>query len=1599
MSSNIFADNIQLLVDTLNNMIDNGTLSTQNIVQAMNNALTQENEQENNQDEQDYDQDDEPENDQENNQENNQNEQDMSEEEEPDFNTYMANNHALNINQTIVTNSANTQFNNKITYCQNNLKKSFEFNTNNMVFNNIVPKLTYTFNLYGQKQKNRPIHKTWFSESEITQTLNSTHNDLSSYIVQMITDNSINMYIILDAKFDDQRDKTKIQNIGTLVQDWINYMEYIDGAYHLNMNNINDLNTLIVWCFIMCADIKFIPTILQSHICTQNMFSIDFLQRKAGLISLMMMSVWNKEIRDIIVSNIGNMLYTTLLNEEIQFNNTHKITLLEMSLYVNTFYDMLRDNVIDVDGIMFNNNDTIYHLLLKSISPYYNQLRSSNSIFKKLSHYDLNYDELPQDLKNKFSENIFQSNNNNVMPISNYCLTNQFTENVYKYLIDNSKFLNPYFEKPDEKYFENITKITLNPIYQIEPLILMDNIIKTNKLSEISNFDKELDKYYEYYINYAFTLEEYNFNSLNDTLNTFFTKLSNQKQYLKLFTNDFEDIKDEFNLMLQNIKSDEYENFTKILLNVYLYKNINYFVHIPDDMFDNFCGILMLYFTEYEGLVQYLSKISEPILFKSNTFKSILFKGYFISIKFDNASPLYLTNLDRFVNEINHKECDEFATYLIGYAKRDNFKIDPSKINDSYIAKTYEKFFENIVKHLDKNTFMTVYQKFDSLRYKLISHPLISNEIKFGEIDDATVGMMNVIEFAHITEPLDLPEMDKYRHEHSLRIIEVLTNIVDKEDFDKCLKIFNIDENYIKTYSVKDIYINKILDKSANSDNIAFFINLFKYVKEDVKDINFNQLSEIDTQETMLILKHFAFEGLLPENILTKVYNKFTFDNLLEETDETNNNEHDLQTQFYEKIIQNYGQNEFILKKSFENILNKNVKYNSIKKIIDTYQLFSAFITELNITNYQSIAYLMKYYINNNDILSRIVSTYHKTFIDTNDINVDDKLTILLNIHTSLERRIPEMFINKLKSNTNIDNNNENIIKFANLCKSIGHNIEPEFIRKFPQLVYHTNNKKLYNEILESSLENYDIFVQIINYPMRSDKIEHKLLEITKKNDKALYIECVTKFGKNLNKSDKELIFENIQSDYNFVRHILENKNILEVFDSIENFIRMKNDIGNYIISYHDNSIINDYLTMYTLNELKKNNNIGIPVIFNFYNDATNIKTLIQHYRLESLKNIVDKSGRNIYDKMIMHGMFEGIPESYLLNEKNIIQFVQKGSTELIQKLFDKFSSDTFNNVILYSDTNGNTVPYYIALYHKNMFKTLVKDKKISEQNLTNNNLNETFLMSLIKNSNTYDINDLIKWITINMNIDISNYYVDNNYGSVFSYSLKYNPTLFNIFNNQFYKDCINVYDIYDIINPESMTFKSSVKLNLIQFACIIDHNVLEILLKTNQKLANSVLKYKVNNYNLLSLALMNNPESVQVVLRLKSCDNAYIKETETMLGGFQKIIDIQPSSWYYLQQSLKVRNYILQLDTDSHWYGYNYKRKMTEANIGQVSHYILDKQELSDKLNMCDICETYKRKVVFTSCRHKVCIVCALRSDKCGNCRIGISEKEKILM
>lgn len=1504
-------NNIEQLINIINNITDNNPAVINQIMDNIDNQ----------QDNEEYD-------------ENNNIEEDDGHSDYEENNDNYENSQEFNIQ----SNNLSSNLENYITKLMQN---DFKFNNNDYNLNVMINTMKNIYTLHHLKILNRQINKKWFQNTEIIQTLQSESNDLSSYIVQLITDQSINLYAVLDGLFNEHNDKQKIINIGALVQEWINNMEYVDGAYHLNISGISDFNTLILWTFIMCADIKFTPAILNSHLCTHNIFSIEFLQRKAGNISLMMMSVWKKDIRDIIVKNIGSMLYTTLLNEEIEINNNLKMTLLEMSIYCNTFYDMLKDNIIDPDVIVTKDNDTIYHLLCKSISPLYRHIRGTQHYNAVFNSYDLNFNELDESIKQKLLESKLKQNSFGILPISYLVMSDNKVNFQYlvDYLNDLKKFIK--FYNYDDIFNENFT---INKTSSLELFLMFDN----NK-----KFNTSVKEVYEkYFINYL---------CFKNCDNHIINKLN-----LHMFSNNYTD---NINNFLHN------NDFTKLCIHLNIIKKKNYYesIQISENLIEKFIDYMNLY-TE---LRIECNNLIEFFLFKFPKYDLTLFKMYYMNKIY---SGNYITNLERFYQETNR---NEFAQFLIEV-------IDISENTD-----TYKKFLPEIMKNLNQNTFKKLFNKYHFV--DLIKSNFIPNEIKFGDINDnidiftyIIDGLDNIINVDEQLEDINLDNIEKYSVENLPRILLYMTNIIEGNDFNRFLKIFKINEDFINQNLLKDIYVNMTMDKTTNSYNIKLFLNKFHYTKND--NLQISKLIDLNTIESNLFLEHFSYHGLIDDNNLINIIERFHTESSIPLYSEFD---------FFNNLIQLYNQNEYIMKLSFNKIFNIDMEYDMICKIIEDNPNITNIIQEFNFKSDKNISYLIKYYFDKNkDITSQLVSTYNNIFIETNYITFNDKINILYEIIEFIEHRIPKIIINK---STKKDINIKNITKFVKICEIINYSIPLEYIDNYPELIHCIDNKKLIDTTLNKCLDNYDIFSKIVNFEKKSDKICKKLLKLTK-DDIELYIECIIKFN-NIKKDDIELIFNHIKINYNFMNYILENDNIKKaLFKSDKNVAMFTNNVGNYLLSYLKSEHIEKYIKEYTLDDLKILNINGIPRIFNFLDNENIINILIEYHGLENLINICDNFGKNIYDKMINLGMFTNIPESYILNEKNIIHLINKAKSDNIVKLFSKLSDDKFNQIIKYRDIDGNTVSTYLAKFHPNIFKELIKNVKINKSMFGYNYSNETFLMNLIKYSKTYDLENIIRFIVNNIKLEQDDYFVNMNYGSVLSYCLKYNPDLFNLFyNTEVANMCMNVYDSHIVICPFSDNSKFNPKLNLYQLSSIIDHTILDKLLKLNKRnvksMLTNIIKTDSFEHNLLSLVIFNNPESIQPILNQSLCDVDYIKSTEDKFGGFEKVIDIQPASWYYLQNSLKIRDYKLKLSVDDHWYGYNYKRKMTEANIGKVTHYILDKQELPENNNVCNICDTYKRKIVFSNCRHKVCIVCAIHSDKCGTCRNPVNDKDKILM
>jgi hypothetical protein len=326
-----------------------------------------------------------------------------------------------------------------------------------------------------------------------------------------------------------------------------------------------------------------------------------------------------------------------------------------------------------------------------------------------------------------------------------------------------------------------------------------------------------------------------------------------------------------------------------------------------------------------------------------------------------------------------------------------------------------------------------------------------------------------------------------------------------------------------------------------------------------------------------------------------------------------------------------------------------------------------------------------------------------------------------------------------------------------------------------------------------------------------------------------------------------------------------------------------------------------------------------------------------------------------------------------------------------------------FQEISMAKDYTGLTCIHYIMRYRHNLFEKLINMSLINKEVLcTVNSSNETYLMWALRTNKDSAIT-LMEHQDI---LDESQLYSDYNSGSILTYSAKYAPELFNkIIDLKIFSDHILMIKdkVKDVIDVTSDTYRSEeVTLNVLQIAALYNHDLLTKLLTMRRKRVSSLMKETIaigkNTYNLLSIAMYNNPESTQVILCSELCDKQYLAATEQLMGKFEEIVDVQPASWYYLSQNSKVGN--LQLTSDHHYYGYNYRSLLKPSHISSVAHYILDKQELpTSSKDECPVCNVYKTKVLFTECKHKTCILCALQAHKCHTCRKDAPQTTKMLM
>ena len=1428
---------------------------------------------------------------------------------------------------------------------------------NQNLYKSIVAGVTF-------KHRHRAVEAYWFNDNEKIITNNDDENDLSAYIIQLITETIFDVSIVLNNTFQTQIDQQKIASISNCIQEWINNMEYRDGSYHLNMDSIPDLQSLLYWTIIMVSPIKYINAILTSPMCPQGIFSQNVLLRKISSMNsnLIFMSIYNTDIRNTIISKVGIQIYTELLNENItlhyqglSFNTTY----IEISSYIGSIYDLIK--VININTIKSN----VLSLLFKSLSDPYITLRNSNTLV-----YEITYDAI--NMKNEFTTEKIQYlksqiYKDDIMPINYlYCATN---------LIDNSRYM--FLSKISYVFYDDINFIDNINLNKNSPYEILLNLVNFKQEDFTNLTNSTLLKLIEYTKSIIVNcLHNNTFKNTFDNIETI--ALVNEIYDLKYYKNNLTD--DDIN-ELNKMNSSEIVS----ILNTQLKKGNNYYNTILEQINkEKFIEIVSHFINTTNNNIKFIPVFESLLHYEIGNFKTfdeILYYQYF-KLNYENKFPqntLIKIISDKIYYIQSETSKSKFALQLIDMISTNNIILNVIG------NEIFQKYYNYIEINLNYDTFLNLINNC-SFKIDLISSRNISSEIKFGNyLNDYNriIEINDIVKIRNYT----ISDSEMYKIDNCIRLIDAMQNISDESKFVQFIKLFNIDESFVELYDIKNIFLNKVYENIQNINIGCFTKHFGRTIKAD--EINFNKLCNVSSEYTKLILIELSRNDQINEKVYLDIDNSSLIKNM--ETDMIS------MKNFYEPLVYNNIFSEDTYVSILQRFIDLDIDSNLIERVNMNVNIFDYIEqNKISINNDITFKNLCNYYRQNFSEYNKfLIATYAEKFLNTTEIETLDKINMIINYSDSIESRIPNILLGKLDVEEPLSIDETRNVGI--LATNYNIKIPIGLFKLHPQLINYS--KELDSDemnILNKCIDDYEMFTQIINDDVKSNAVlEH--IKIVVKDDIEMYIELL--ISNNLfTDKDMSIIMENVSNKKNVLNKVINNEQIFNIlFKEKKEIIELVDKNGNYTLSQLSENIIMKYIEYYSLELLIKKNKYNNPRLFAFLTSKNLVNKIIAQFGLSKIQNIYDTNNLNIYDRMIRFGTTDNIPNTFFLNKDKIFSLIPSIKSDVIDEIIENISD--IDNLLNLNDHNNNNISYYLASYHPELFKKLFNKHLLK---FTSNYNNETFLMKLIKHSAEIKSESIIRWIMNNSKFDSSDYYYDYNSGSVLSYCLKYNNNLVKLFlKKEIIDECIDVYDEFEMICPYS-DFASSgkLKMNLLQIAVIKNVDAFNTIIKLNKKKSKLILTEKLNTenfeHNILHIALFNNPESVQSVLSLDMFDEFEIRMTDEQMGGFEKVIDIQPASWYYLQESLKTK-YELKINTDEHWYGYNYKRMFKPDQIKKITHYILDKQELGKQ--KCDICETYSRKVVFSKCRHKVCIVCAIRSDKCGTCRERVLDNEKILI
>jgi len=1510
-----------------------------------------------------------------------------------------------------------------------------EEDKNSMYYNNTSGEFKYITLIYGNEYQllnNYQTHeaiKNIFhavNEDEIFNSnelipITSSNQFISTYIQETIFNVITKITEILISNFHTPEDGIKIQEYLRKINMIV--AKLVDQNLTINLEINSDVNNLICNISLHLMDIKFVPTILQSGLIK---FDKNFMLRNTYNRNLLILAAIDINIRKTLIEKLTNEIFTKYYLTPITITiNSIKMTYFEMINYTEYTINFINDIDIRVlEEHVYICGENLVHLLYNDENNNFNKIINKKLFFQKNS-----YELMPFEI----------INNPNLINTLYLTKIDEFIELLSEQ--------NCYLRNLTLEIIDKIIDRINDKVNQINDKVNQINVIK-NLLVIFDSYVKFTDKMdttiFQLVLAKLLTIAEKNMINYDYSLLKLFQVGVDTSNIELNFTD-----KDAVILLVKTIayldKDELYlkckDNYEKIIDPIFEYlhininvKAINKFIEKIMEKFEEtplqFASVLLL--NEdldlirwddstlnreklYDTLIRLkdLNIVSNPnvmggIMYRiEDQIKSNDMYQYIIK-NVASDDRLYLLNKDisysikfgKTVESINITlDFIESAESNI-FPFDDNYKNEIINIIFDYILLASKD--DNYTKNLEKLMmyFLIDNSYIERLNIKLIFQSFIlDNDVTI--LDGWIKIIIDYINFDQSDSQFISCLFTKYNQTIKLKLFE---KGLCKSFYTKSYKkYFNENLNLIlsKQTLYEDIICNDLVDFDLIQSEENIKMILYKDISlisiKNKNELKYNLISEyVKTNYAQLI------ESMIKHLLQTKEYRKiFTlFQNgfLI--------NDIIIKYGLIKKIVKSVKDNselEFLLQNTknshFEETIIKylikslSASYVEYKNANPTFKIenYGDSILELIFNNYEiinnsdryseffdtikpiSLRFILDYLHTKHDVKSK---DFMMKLITKNITKLNDKKVFMLGdiiryLHC-LPRFIDNDFLQKLCSKSEFNKMRDTTINCKKLYKFFElYEIKPNkiMLEFYPELI-----SLLPMSFISLDFCNYTSIELIFNFEFTTNSVKNKILDIIINSDIELYLDLIARYKLvHQNIIDEKVILEQLTSNPTIIESLLDNDKFNQLLTN-NHFWLYCNTNDNYLLSSCSEQIISKYIDNYVLDDLIKLNKFGIPRIFAFYEYPLIIDKLIEKFTIEVLSDIYDKYKRNIY--------------YYLILNKNIKYEID----------YNKLDSEFIVDILIqigYLDPD--TFKTYIIGVNRETMKVNRETNRLNR--LVNKNY-ETFWMQIIKSQLIKS--DIIEWAIDNKMIQENETYCDENHGSLLTYVIKYRPQLFDkiveIDKNFMIKDTIDL-----MIDPCEDGYKRfNQRLNILYLAGILNVDIFSKLLKIISplklnRLLSTPLYLNSNEFNLQGILALNNPESFQVLISSDYCTPEMIDKTEQLLGSFAEVYEFQPASIYYMQTSPKFNGKI-KYDEDEHFYGFNYKIKLNVNKIKNITHYILGKQEL-DIFNSCTICGTFKNKVIFTTCKHKFCIGCALKSNSCPLCRGEVKDSQKILI